>query len=194
MPAVIIILIAGFPVVVVLAWLFIKPKDPAKTDTWQRRHWRLSAAVTVVVIVLVVISGFCGVRFSEHRAERLAASTATPSLAESNSATTAGPSAAAVIPAKSIAVLPFVNLSGDPQNKYFSDGITEEILNALAQIPDLKVAGRASAFQFNSKDEDLRKVGQTLGVATVLEGSVQRSGGEVRITAQLIDTRSGYQR
>ncbi len=95
-------------------------------------------------------------------------------------------------PGKSIAVLPFVNMSGDPQNDYFSDGITEEILDALAQLPNLKVAARTSAFAFKGKAEDLRKVGEALDVATVLEGSVQKSGDEVRITAQLIDTRSGY--
>jgi TolB-like protein len=83
-------------------------------------------------------------------------------------------------------------MSGDPKNDYFSDGITEEILNALAQVPKLKVAARTSAFAFKGKEEDLRKVGEVLDVATVLEGSVQRSGDEVRITAQLIDTRSGY--
>ena len=99
---------------------------------------------------------------------------------------------AAQVSSKSIAVLPFVNMSGDPENEYFSDGITEEILNALAQIPDLKVAARTSAFAFKGKEEDLRKVGDVLDVATVLEGSVQRAGDEVRITAQLIDTRSGY--
>ena len=96
------------------------------------------------------------------------------------------------IPGKSIAVLPFVNMSGDAMNDYFSDGITEEILDALAQIPNLKVAARTSTFAFKGKEEDLRKVGEALDVATVLEGSVQKSGDEVRITAQLIDTRSGY--
>src|SRR6185312_2339283 len=96
------------------------------------------------------------------------------------------------IPAKSVAVLPFVNMSGDAKNDYFSDGITEEILDALAQLPNLKVAARTSAFAFKGKAEDLRKVGEVLDVATVLEGSVQQSGNEVRITAQLIDTRSGY--
>src|SRR5690348_6995637 len=99
---------------------------------------------------------------------------------------------AQAIPAKSIAVLPFVNMSGDAKNDYFSDGVTEEILNALAQIPHLKVAARTSAFAFKGKAEDLRRVGEVLDVATVLEGSVQQSGDEVRITAQLIDTRSGY--
>jgi TolB-like protein len=101
-------------------------------------------------------------------------------------------SVAAPIPAKSIAVLPFVNMSGDPKNDYFSDGITEEVLDALAQVPKLKVAARTSAFAFKGKAEDLRKVGEVLDVATVLEGSVQKSGDEVRITAQLIDTRTGY--
>jgi len=101
-------------------------------------------------------------------------------------------SQATAIPAKSVAVLPFDNMSGDAKNDYFSDGITEEILNALAQVPNLKVAARTSAFAFKGKEEDLRKVGQVLDVATVLEGSVQKSGDEVRITAQLIDTRSGY--
>jgi serine/threonine-protein kinase len=83
-------------------------------------------------------------------------------------------------------------MSGDAKNDYFSDGITEEILDALAQVPGLKVAARTSAFAFKGKAEDLRKVGEALDVATVLEGSVQKAGDEVRITAQLIDTRSGY--
>ena len=95
-------------------------------------------------------------------------------------------------PAKSIAVLPFANMSGDPKNDFFSDGITEEILNALAQIPDLKVAARTSAFAFKGRHEDLRAIGERLGVAHVLEGSVQSAGDEVRITAQLIDAHTGF--
>lgn len=192
-PAVIVVLLLGFPVLVVLAWVFIKPKDPAKSDTWQRRHWKLSAAVTVAVIVLVVISGFYGLRYSKHYAAHLEAAAAATAV---NSAltTNVAPSAATVIPAKSIAVLPLENLSGDPNDKYFSDGITEEILNALAQIPDLKVAGRASAFQFNSQIQNLRQIGATLGVATVLVGSVQKAGDEIRINVHLVDTHTGYQR
>jgi serine/threonine-protein kinase len=92
----------------------------------------------------------------------------------------------------SIAVLPFVNLSADTANAYFSDGITEEILNALAQIPTLRVAARTSAFQFKGRTVDLRVVGRELDVGTVLEGSVQRAGDQVRVTAQLIDARTGY--
>lgn len=100
--------------------------------------------------------------------------------------------AAADIPFKSIAVLPFVNMSADPTQEYFSDGIAEELLNRLAQLPDLKVAARTSAFQFKGKNEDIGDIGQQLKVAHVLEGSVRKSGNTLRITAQLIDSRSGY--
>jgi serine/threonine-protein kinase len=93
---------------------------------------------------------------------------------------------------RSIAVLPFTNTSADPENEYFSDGITEEILNALAQVPGLKVTARTSAFQFKDKAVDVREVAQQLGVAHVLEGSVQRAGNRLRIRAQLISARDGY--
>jgi serine/threonine protein kinase/tetratricopeptide (TPR) repeat protein len=95
-------------------------------------------------------------------------------------------------PEKSIAVLPFANMSTDPENEFFADGITEEILNALAQIPELRVAGRTSAFSFKGKNVDLRVIGEQLNVRTVLEGSVRRSGKRVRIAAQLIDVANGY--
>ena len=99
----------------------------------------------------------------------------------------------AAIPAKSIAVLPFENLSDDKNTAYFSDGITEEILNALAQIPNLKVAARRSAFQFKGTDLDLHKIGQVLGVAHILEGSLQKAGDQVRINVQLVDVQNGLQ-
>ena len=94
---------------------------------------------------------------------------------------------------ETIAILPFQNLSGDPEQEYFADGITEEIINALAHIPGLRVAGRSSAFSFKGRNEDLRAVGTKLGVATILEGTLRRSGNRLRITAQLIDAGSGYQ-
>jgi adenylate cyclase len=93
--------------------------------------------------------------------------------------------------AHSVAVLPFVNLSGDPANEYFSDGLTEEILNALANVPELNVPARTSSFAFKGKAEDVVVIGQRLRVTHLLEGSVQRAGDRVRITAQLIDARSG---
>jgi eukaryotic-like serine/threonine-protein kinase len=92
----------------------------------------------------------------------------------------------------SIAVLPFTNMSADPENEYFSDGLTEELLNMLAKNPALKVTGRTSSFAFKGKQEDLRTIGQKLGVQTLLEGSVRRSGARVRITAQLVNTSDGF--
>jgi TolB-like protein/class 3 adenylate cyclase/Flp pilus assembly protein TadD len=93
---------------------------------------------------------------------------------------------------KSIAVLPFINMSADPENEYFSDGISEEILNALAKVDGLRVTARTSSFQFKGTKEDVRQIGFKLGVSSVLEGSVRRAGKRVRINAQLIDTADGY--
>ena len=101
-------------------------------------------------------------------------------------------SARPAAPEKSLAVLPFTNLSSDPENEFFADGVTEEILNALATIPDLRVAGRASSFSFKGKSMDLHAVGDALNVRTVLEGSIRRSGQRVRITAQLSDVTDGF--
>ena len=93
-------------------------------------------------------------------------------------------------PEKSIAVLAFENMSGDPEQEYFSDGISEELLNVLAQIPELTVISRSSAFSFKGQDISIRKVAKQLNVAHVLEGSVRKMGNRVRITAQLIEARS----
>jgi TolB-like protein/Tfp pilus assembly protein PilF len=179
-------LATGFVIALVLAWYH-----------GERGAQKVSGTEIVILALLLAIGGGLLWRFER----------ATPTASASDSgAASSGPSGAAPawathsstqstpIPAKSVAVLPFENLSGDANEKYFSDGITEEILNALAQIPDLKVAGRTSAFQFNSRDGNLRHVGETLGVADVLIGSVQKAGDEVRINVQLVDARSGYQR
>ncbi|HBH82638.1 MAG: hypothetical protein A2X03_09990 [Bacteroidetes bacterium GWA2_40_15] len=95
-------------------------------------------------------------------------------------------------PFESIAVLAFANMSGDPGQEFFSDGISEEIINMLAQVPGLKVAGRTSAFSFKGKNQDLRIIGEQLNVNYVLEGSVRKSGNKIRITAQLIKVADGY--
>ncbi|MDZ7624421.1 MAG: tetratricopeptide repeat protein [Ignavibacteriaceae bacterium] len=92
----------------------------------------------------------------------------------------------------SIAVLPFINLSTDKENEYFSDGITEELLNALAKVDGLLVTSRTSSFAFKGKNSDIREIGKTLGVKTVLEGSVRKYGNRVRVTAQLINSENGY--
>ena len=93
---------------------------------------------------------------------------------------------------KSIAVLPFANMSSDPEQEFFCEGISEEIINTIVQLPDLKVAGRTSCFSFKGKNEDLRLIGSQLGVNNILEGSVRKSGKRVRITAQLIEASTGF--
>lgn len=93
---------------------------------------------------------------------------------------------------KSIAVLPFLNLSSDPENEYFSDGVTEEIMLALSGIKELKVTSRTSAFAFKNKQVDIRTIGNQLGVSTILEGSIRRSGNRVRIATQLIRSEDGF--
>jgi serine/threonine-protein kinase len=105
-------------------------------------------------------------------------------------AATPAPQAATVV--KSIAVLPFVNMSADPENEYFTDGIAEEIINALSKVQALRVASRTSAFAFKGKNQDIRKVGEQLNVSTVLEGSVRKAGTKLRVTAQLVNVADGY--
>jgi adenylate cyclase len=172
-------IVIGFPIALVIAWAFEwTPEGLKRTEDADRTpsaHRPARHAWIFVVIVAGAIS--IGLFF-------LGRYTARTSSSESSGE----------LPAKSIAVLPFVNMTGNAGDDDFSDGITEEILNALAQISDLKVVARTSAFQFKGKNVDLRQVGETLGVAYVLEGSVQRAGDEVRITAQLIDARNGYHR
>ncbi|HTM62706.1 MAG TPA: protein kinase [Burkholderiales bacterium] len=94
--------------------------------------------------------------------------------------------------AKSIAVLPFVNMSADPENEYFTDGVAEEIINALTKIQALRVASRTSSFAFKGRNEDIGDIGRKLKVATVLEGSVRKSGNRLRVTAQLVNVADGY--
>jgi serine/threonine-protein kinase len=94
--------------------------------------------------------------------------------------------------ARAIAVLPLANMSADPENEYFADGMTEEIINALAKVPGMQVASRTSSFAFKGKEVDVRQIGEKLGAASVLEGSVRKVGNRIRITAQLISVENGY--
>jgi TolB-like protein len=97
-------------------------------------------------------------------------------------------------PAHSIAVLPFANLSGDPAQDYFADGLTEELMGALARLPSLQVAGRTSSFKFKGSKDSSAAIGAKLGVAYLLDGSVRRQGDQARISAELVDASSGFQR
>jgi adenylate cyclase len=190
------LLAVGFVPALVFSWVFeLTPQgikrdaevNPAESIAPQTGR-RMDRTIIVVLVLALGYFGFDKFVLAPRRDAALVAAATRSGAAEAAATATAAP----VVVPRSIAVLPFVNMSGDAANEYFSDGITEEILNALTQIPDLKVAARTSAFAFKGKDEDLRKVGDTLGVATVLEGSVQRAGDEVRITAQLIDVSSGF--
>ncbi|MDE2108344.1 MAG: hypothetical protein KGJ20_03980, partial [Gammaproteobacteria bacterium] len=132
-------------------------------------------------------SSFYAWRFSERHAERLAAEQNVAKVAPA----AAVPSAATTIPAKSVAVLPFVNESDDKNQQYFSDGLSEDLITALSQFAGLKVISRDSSFQFRNSAESSARIGEKLGVAHLLEGSVQRAGNEVRINAELVNATDG---
>jgi TolB-like protein len=127
-------------------------------------------------------------------AENHAAAPARPaSAAPSSPSVVIGATAPSVVPENSIAVLPFTNLGGDPDNEYFSDGLAEEILNALSQVENLRVAARSSAFSFKGKTTDVAEIARKLHVANVLEGSVRRAGTRIRVIVQLVDAIKGFQ-
>ena len=176
---IVLLIIVGFPVAVVLAWAFeITPEGIKRTEDVDASGHRAPKKYIWLYIVVIGAILSIGLFFLG----RYTAQTPQPSEAATGSP-----------PSKSIAVLPFENLSDDKNTAYFSDGITEEILNALAQIPDLKVAARRSAFQFKGNDLDLHKIGQILGVRHILEGSLQKAGDQVRINVQLVDVQNGLQ-
>ena len=178
----------GFPVAIVLAWLFdITPQGIVETDasTTNFGRLRLSPAKLIelsLLLALVCLVGFLYIdRLSVSGAERARLSrdpTAQASLAENGR--------------PSIAVMPFINLSGSAELEYFGDGLAEEILNLLAKLNELNVAARTSSFYFKNKDADILEIGQHLGVRHVLEGSVRQQNGQVRVTAQLIDASNGF--
>jgi len=173
---IVLLIIIGFPVAIVLAWAFeLTPEGLKRTEDVdpivaarapKKQVWIYVVAIGAALSIALFFLG----RYTAHSSDN-----------------------ASNLPAKSIAVLPFENLSDDKNTVYFSDGITEEILNALAQIPNLKVAARRSAFQFKGNDLDLHKIGQVLGVAHILEGSLQKAGDQVRINVQLVDVQNGLQ-
>jgi adenylate cyclase len=148
---------------------FGNAKLPRKFEAMQKRRARLRwlAMTTAFLALVAVVVGIA--MLSRHRVR-----------------------STLVAPEKSIAVLPFVNMSSDQENAYFVDGLTEEILTRLAQIKALKVPGHTSSFAFKNQNRDLRQIGATLGVAHALEGSVRKSGERLRITAQVIRTSDGY--
>ncbi len=171
---VLLILLVGFPLAMFFAWAFELTPEGLKKE----RHVDRSESVTHVTgrKLDFIIIGVLAVALTFFAVDKYIL---------------APDSASEIVGQQSIAVLPFVNMSSDPEQEYFSDGLSEEILNLLAKVPNLKVIARTSSFAFKGKNEDLRSIGRALGVKTVLEGSVRKSGERVRITAQLIDVSDG---
>jgi len=183
-----IVLVAlGFPIALVIAWAFeLTPEGVKRTEEVDRAAAaRQPRKYTWVFVVIVGAALSVGLFFIGRYSGR---STSTSRQNASAARTEAGTGSS--IPQKSIAVLPFENLSDDKNAAYFADGIQDEILTKLASIADLKVISRTSTAKYKSKPEDLKTVSQQLGVAKVLEGSVQKAADKVRVNVQLIDARA----
>lgn len=178
--------IIGFPLALLFAWAFeltpegiksekdVDRSESVTQDTGRKINVIVIALLAIAVVVLI---GKDYVLDDVAKPEAVAQDAASVPSAEGY---------------ESIGVLPFVNMSDDPSQEYFSDGISEELLNALAKLKDLRVAARTSSFAFKGQNQDIMAIGKRLNVDTVLEGSVRKSGTRVRITAQLIDVDNGY--
>ncbi len=178
---IVLLVILGLPIALVLAWMFeITPQGIKRTETAdampQAGRQKNHAWIYVVVVGAVVSIGlfFLGRYTAGNAASR-------------NSEAGAAP------PQKSIAVLPLLNESGDPKDEYFSDGLSEELIAALAQISGLKVIGRSSSFRFKDRKEEPKTIGERLGVSTLLDGTVRKQGDRVRIVAELVNAADGIQ-
>jgi serine/threonine-protein kinase len=181
MKAFVVIIVLGFPVAVVIAWAFeMTPEGIKRTENispdevipqWSRR--KFAALVTTIAVLATGLLLFKTIR--------------------SNTTSSAQVRAPSAPPQKSIAVLPLLNESGDPGDEYFSDGLSEELIAALAQIRELKVIGRSSSFRFKERKEDSKTIGEKLGVSTLLEGTVRKQGTKVRIVAELVNAADGIE-
>jgi len=174
MKTLLLLLIIGLPVAVILAWAFEMTPDGVRRDSdvagGQKMAPRSGRKLDYIIIGCLAIALAYFVFESRERQD-------------------VGPQ---VVVEKSIAVLPFINIGGNAEDDYLSDGLAETLLHLLAQIEEIQVAARTSAFKFKNTNEDVRIIGEQLGVATVLEGSIQRSGDKIRITAQLINVDDGF--
>ena len=182
--------IIGFPFALLFAWAF--ELTPGGLRRTQDVDPEVSIAHVTGSMLNRIIMGLMAMAVLLLLVDRFLPDSGTGE--ETNPVTTAEPVAgdAAAAKPKSIAVLPFVNMSNDKEQEYFSDGISEELLNALAKIRDLRVAARTSSFAFKGKNQDITQIGNALNVEAILEGSVRKSGQRLRITAQLINVDDGY--
>ena len=174
---VILVTAVGFPLALVIAWAFeLTPEGVVRTEVADTAQQRSRGGLWIAVVVIAAAISLGLFFLGRYTADR-----GTPRQSE----------AATVSPEKSIAVLPLANTSGDPSNEYFSDGLSEELIALLAKIPELKVIGRSSSFFFKGKSADSAAIGQKLGVANLIEGSVRKQGDRVRIVAELISAADG---
>jgi TolB-like protein/Tfp pilus assembly protein PilF len=166
--------LGGFPLALFLAWAYdLTPRGIERTVEPEATRSSRAIELSIIAMLTLVVGGIGYLIYRPGAPGPIAA-------------------AQAEVADRSIAVLPFVNLSDDAANDYFGDGLAEEILNVLATVPNLRVAARTSSFAYKGRNEDVRRIGNELNVATVLEGSVRKSGDKVRITVQLINVADGF--
>jgi TolB-like protein/Flp pilus assembly protein TadD len=175
----VVIVALGFPIALIIAWAFETTPEGIKRTEVADAAGQRSRAGAWIYIVLIGAALSVGLFF----VGRYTAGRATPRHRE----------AATAAPQKSIAVLPLINESGDPKDEYFSDGLSEELIAALAQISGLKVIGRSSSFRFKERKEEPKTIGEKLGVSTLLDGTVRKQGDRVRIVAELVNAADGIQ-
>ncbi|MGD2032717.1 MAG: tetratricopeptide repeat protein [Gammaproteobacteria bacterium] len=197
-----ILLVIGFPLVLIFSWIYELTPEGIKrekdVDRSQSVTGETGRKINILIIVLLVLAIATVLldRFIPHEAPVVEQAT----VEETEAARAEEPADPAAMVAqkfappadRSVAVLPFVNMSGNPENEYFSDGLTEELLNVLAKMDGLRVAARTSSFRFKGEVGDPAEIGEALNVNHLLEGSVRQSGDRIRITAQLINASDGY--
>ena len=190
------ILVLGFFPAVVFAWVYEMTPEGLKRESEVDRSQSVTGYTakklnnTIIAVLAAALLLTLAERFILHDEDSRPGVETQSALATDTSLP--GVEAMAREETPSIAVLPFVNMSGEAENEYFSDGLSEELLNVLAQVPGLRVAARTSSFQFKGKTGDVADIARQLNVGAVLEGSVRRAGDRVRITAQLINAADGY--
>ena len=177
----------GFPVALIIAWAFeLTPEGIRRTEdadaAGQRSRGGIWMALVVIAAALSLGLFFLG---------RYTAGNAQSQNPASRGSGAPGSEAVTAVSEKSVAVLPLLNESGDPKDEYFSDGLSEELIAALAQISGLKVIGRSSSFRFKDRKEEPKTIGEKLGVTTLLEGTVRKQGDRVRIVAELVSATDG---
>ena len=197
--SIMLVLALGFPVVVFFSWAYEVTPEGIRRESEVDRSQSITHVTgrkldRAIMAALVVALGYFA--FDKYvLSDDPEAAIAEPIAAEADAPTPTSPSVtedAAADMGKSIAVLPFVNMSADKSSEYFSDGLADTVLHMLAQIRELRVAARTSSFQFRDQAMDIAAIGSQLNVGAVLEGSVQRAGDKIRVTAQLIDVSNGY--